>query len=111
VIDLADYTTSPLNPALKLLVFFLFLVVAIIYVDTRKKFGGAVRSFIDLLLLFALCMATGSLLRYFGDGTGFGFTTAYSLRWFQSIMYIAGVSFLILAAKKLLTLFRRKKDA
>jgi hypothetical protein len=106
MIELVDYATSPLNPALKLIVFFLFLTVAIVYWDTRKKFGGAVRSFIDMLFFFSVFMAAGALLRYFGDGTGFGFTPAYSLRWFQSLAYCAAVFCLILAAKKLLNLFQ-----
>jgi len=106
MIDITDYATSPLNPAFKLLVFALFLIVAVIYWDIRKKFGGAVRSFIDMLLLFAIFMALGALLRYFGDGIDFGFTAAYSLKWFQSIMYFAGVACLILAAYRLFSLFR-----
>ena len=59
-------------PALKIAAFLLFADVFVIYLDTRKHFGGNVKSFIDFLCLFALFMAMGSLLRYFGDGTDFG---------------------------------------
>ena len=111
MMDFFDYTTSPLNPALKLLVFVLFVVVAIVYWDIRKQFEGAVKSFIDLLLLSALFMAAGALLRFFGHGTDFGFTPDYSLKWIQSIMYCAGVAFLILAAGKLFSLFRGAEHA
>ncbi|WP_321504506.1 hypothetical protein [uncultured Methanoregula sp.] len=111
MIDPADYATSPLNPALKLLVFILFAAVAVVYWDARKKFGGTVKSFIDSLLLFAIFMAAASLLRYFGQGTGFGFTSDYSLKWFQSLMYCAGVICLLFAAKRLFTLFREADHA
>lgn len=106
-----DYTTSPLNPALKLVVFLLFVIVSAVYWDTRKKFGGRVKSFIGLLLVSTLFMAAGALLRYFGHGTDFGFTPDYSLKWFQSIMYCCGVACLILAAGKLLCLFREEDHA
>jgi hypothetical protein len=109
MIELADYTTSPLNPALKLLVFVLFAAVAVVYWDTRKKFGGSVRSFIDMLLCFAVFMAIGALFRYFGHGTDFGFTTDYSLKWFQSLMYCAGAACLVFAAYRLLYLFRGRQ--
>jgi hypothetical protein len=105
MIGMLDYATSALNPALKFIIFLLFAAVVLIYFDTRQYFGGNVRSFIDLLFLFALFMALGAFFRIFGDGTEFGFTSDYSLKWLQSIAYLAaGVSF-ILAAKKLLSLF------
>jgi len=83
----------------------LFAAAFIFYLDTLRHFGGNVKSFIDLLSLFALCMALGALFRYFGDGMNFGFTTDYSLKWFQSICYLAAGVFYIPAAKKLLTIF------
>lgn len=108
--DLFDYATSPLNPGLKFIVFLLFVVVVIIYLDTRRKFGGQIRKFIDLLLLFSIFMAMGSLFRYFGHGTDFGFTTDYSLKWFQSLAYLSGSVCFIFAAHKLLNLFRRENE-
>ncbi len=102
---LFDYATSPLSPELKILGFLLFAAAFLVYLETRRYFGGNVKSFIDLLSLFALFMALGALLRYFGDGTDFGFTRDYSLKWFQSICYLVAGVFYILAAKKLLTLF------
>jgi len=105
MMDLLDYATSPLDPALKILIVLLFAAAFLIYLDTRKFFGGNVRSFIDILCLFTLFMALGSLFRCFGDGTAFGFTGDYSLKWFQSIAYLAASVFYILAARRLLTLF------
>jgi hypothetical protein len=106
MIEFADYATSPLNPGLKLLVVVLFAAVAVVYWDIRGKFGGAVRSFLDMLLCFAVFMAIGALFRYFGHGTDFGFTADYSLKWFQSLMYCAGTACLVFAAQRLLHLFR-----
>lgn len=105
MMNLLDYATSPLDPALKLVIFLLFAAAFVIYLDTRRYFGGNVKSFIDFLVLFTLFMAIGAFLRYFGDGTAFGFTTDYSLKWFQSIAYLVAGVFYILAAHKLLTLF------
>lgn len=106
MIDLLDYATSPLNPGLKVVTFLLFIAVFLIYLDIRRYFGGNVKSFIDFMCMFALFMAIGAFLRYFGDGTEFGFTSDYSLKWFQSICYLVAGVFYILAAQKLLTLFR-----
>jgi hypothetical protein len=105
MMDLFDYATSPLNPALKIIIFLIFAVVFLLYLDTRRHFGGRVRSFIDLLSLFGLFMTLGAFFRIFGDGLEFGFTGDYSLKWFQSIAYLAAGVFLILAACKLLSLF------
>lgn len=103
--NLLDYTTSPLDPLLKVLIFLIFVAVFLIYLDTRKFFGGNVRSFIDLLCLFSLFMMLGTFFRVFGDGTDFGFTKDYSLKWFQSICYLVAGVYYILAARKLQTLF------
>jgi hypothetical protein len=109
-VDLLDYTTSPLNPALKLLTFIIFLAVTGIYLDTRRKFGGEILNLINLLLLFSITMAGASLCRYFGHGTGLGFTPEYSLKWFQSLAYLSGAVCFLLAARKLLNLFRRPHE-
>ena len=105
MIDLLNYAASPLDPALKILIFLVFAAAFLVYLDTRKFFGGNVRAFIDILCLFTLFMALGSLFRTFGDGTAFGFTADYSLKWLQSIAYLGAGVFSILAARKLLTLF------
>lgn len=107
--DLFNYDTSPLDPALKIIIFLLFVAVLLIYFDTRKYFGGKVRSFIDFLCLFALFMAIGTLFRVFGDGVDFGFTKDYSMKWFQSMSYLIAGGIYILAARKLLTLFFEDK--
>lgn len=99
-----DYVTSPVNAELKLLIFLIFLIGAVIYLDSRRSFGGRVRSFIDLMFLCTLFLALGSGLRYFGDGTSIGFTADYSLKWFQSLSYVIAGIFSLLAARKMLTI-------
>jgi hypothetical protein len=108
IIELSEYSTNLMNPFLKILVFFLYVIVVVLYYNTRQKCGGRIRKVIDLMFLFSLCMATGSLLRYFGDGLIFGFTEEYSLKWFQSLAYIAGAICYVLASYQLLNLFRGK---
>lgn len=106
----ADYTTNPLNPLLKLLIFILFVIITVIYYDTKRLIGGEVQKIIGFLLLFSVFMALGSLIRYFGHGTEFGFTPEYSLKWFQSLAYLSGAICCIIAARKMLTLFWRKDE-
>ena len=106
--DLLIYDQSILNPVLKIIIFIVFLATAAVYLDARKQFGGRVLKAIHLLFFFAVFMAVGVLIRYFGDGLSFGFTPDLSLKWFQSLAYVIAVSCLILAAHQLLTLFWRK---
>jgi hypothetical protein len=107
MIELLDYETSLLDPALKLITCVLFLVIALIYYDARKTFGGNVQSFTNYLFFFSIFFAVASIFRFLGHGIDFGFTPDYSLKWFQSLVYVAGGICLIVAAKKLLTIFYR----
>jgi len=108
--DIFDYSTSPLNPVLKIIIVILFLATVVIYYDTRKKIGGDIRKSIDLLLLFFIFIALASIFRYFGHGTEFGFTSDYSLKWFQSPAYLFGSISFICAAYRLFNLFRREHE-
>jgi len=101
---LLNYDTSPLNPALKFIVPVIFFVVLGIYVSTRRYYSDKIRTFVDILLMFAVCAVIAGILRYFGDGIIFGFTTDYSLKWFQSLAYIAVAVFFILGGYTLLHL-------
>lgn len=108
--DLFLYNSSPLNPLLKILIFALFLIVIYIYYDIRGRFGGQIRSFTTLLLLFCIFMALGSFFRIFGHGIDFGLTSDYSLKWLQSLAYLSGSICICAAAFKLLILFGRDHD-
>ena len=86
--EFMDYSASPFNPLLKIVIFILFCVTAVVYYDARRTIGGEIRKIIDLLLIFSLFMALGSFFRYFGHGTDFGFNSDYSLKWFHFIAYL-----------------------
>jgi FtsH-binding integral membrane protein len=100
------YDTSPLNSALKIIITLIFLTVLGIYLYTRRYYSDKIRTFIDIMILFAACAVVAGILRYFGHGTQFGFTEDYSLKWFQSLAYVAEAGCFILAGHKLLHLFK-----
>jgi len=102
--DLLFYDTSPLNPALKMVIPVIFLAVLVIYAYTRKYYSEKIRIFIDSMILFAFFAVISGTIRYFGDGTAFGFTGDYSLKWFQSLAYVAEAGCFILAGYRLLHL-------
>jgi hypothetical protein len=109
MVDLLDYNTSPLVLILKIIVPLIFFVVLGFYVFTRRYYSEKMRIFIDSLILFAaFALITGGL-RIFADGTEFGFTKEYSLRWLQSLGYVAASGCFILAGYRLLHLFGEEK--
>ena len=103
--NLLNYDTSPLNPAIKVIIPLVFLLVFAIYLYTRRYYTEKIRTFIDILLLFASFAVIAGIFRYFGDGTQFGFTKEYSLKWFQSLAMVAEAACFALAGYKLLHLF------
>jgi hypothetical protein len=108
---LLNYDTSPLNPALKILIPFIFLAVLGIYLSTRRYYSDKLRAFIDAMILFAFFAVMAGVLRYFGDGTQFGFTKDYSLRWLQSLAMVAEAACFILAGYRLLHLFGEGEES
>ena len=106
---LLDYDTSPLNPAIKIIIPVTFFAIFLIYLYTRKYYTEKIRTFIDILLLFALFAVIAGIFRYFGDGTLFGFTKEYSLKWVQSLAMLAGAACFGLAGYKLLHLFKEDR--
>ncbi|MDD1694603.1 MAG: hypothetical protein LUQ71_07750 [Methanoregula sp.] len=109
MVDLLDYNTSPLVLILKIVTPLIFFVVLCFYVFTRRYYSENIRIFIDSLILFAAFAVITGGLRFFADGTEFGFTKEYSLRWFQSLGYIAASGCFILAGYRLLHLFGEDK--
>ena len=107
--DLLDYNTSPLVPVLKVTAPLIFLIVLVIYGLTRRYYSERIRIFIDSLILFAAFAFIAGWLRLFADGTEFGFTKEYSLRWFQSLGYIAASACFILGGYRLLNLTGEEK--
>lgn len=109
MVDLLDYTTSPLVLILKVVAPLLFLGALALYAITRKYYSDKIRVFIDALILFSLFTFFAGWLRIFGDGTEFGFTKEYSLRWLQSLAYITSAGGFVYAGYKLLNLFGEDK--
>lgn len=106
--NIFDYNTSILNPALKIIIALLFLIIAFIYYNVSNKYGGKVQLFVRGLFYFAIFIFVASLFRYFGDGIEFGFTKDYSLKWLQSIGFLIASIIYLLAGKKLLTLLHEE---
>jgi len=48
-LEFMDYSTSPFNPLLKIVIFILFCVTVVVYYDARRTIGGEIRKIIDLL--------------------------------------------------------------
>ena len=107
--DLLDYNTSPLVPILKGAAPLIFLVALLLYAVIRRYFTGKIRLLLDSLILFAFFTALAGWLRIYADGTEFGFTKEYSLRWFQSIAYIASAGCFVYAGYRLLRLSGEEK--
>lgn len=109
MVDLLDYNTSPLVLILKVVAPLVFLGALALYAITRKYYSDKIRVFIDALILFVLFTFIAGWLRIFVDGTEFGFTKEYSMRWFQSIAYILSAGCFIYAGYRLLNLFTEEE--
>lgn len=107
--DLFDYNTSPLVLILKVAAPLIFLAALVFYVAIRRFFTGKIRLFLDTLILFAFFTVIAGWLRFYADGTEFGFTKEYSLRWVQSVAYIVSAGCFIYAGYRLLHLCGEEK--
>lgn len=94
---LLNYDTSWLNPALKFVIVGLYIVVAVVFIRGRRAFAGDLHGTLTVLFWMASVGALAAFLRYFGHGLQFGFTTAYSLKWFESIGYVVQAILLAVA--------------
>ena len=86
--DLLNYDTSWLNPALKFVIAGLFIFVAYVYFRTRPIYRGDLYRVLTVLFSMGVIAAIAAILRYFDHGTQFGFTSTFSLKWFQSLGYV-----------------------
>jgi energy-coupling factor transporter transmembrane protein EcfT len=99
--ELFNYDSSWLNPALKLLIIALFVLVGFVYNRSQRSFAGDIHWVLLILFWMSTVAAVAALLRYFGDGTQFGFSKELSLKWFQSLGYVAQAGLFVVAARKL----------
>ena len=86
--ELLNYDTSWLNPVLKFVIIGLFALVAFAYYRARLYYAGDIAKVLGGLFWMSTAAAVAALLRYFGHGTQFGFTSEFSLKWFQSLGYV-----------------------
>jgi hypothetical protein len=99
--ELLNYDTSWLNPALKILIIGIYLFVAYVYYRAKRFFAGDIEKVMGGLFWMSTAAAIAALLRYFGHGTDFGFTSQYSLKWFQSLGYVAQAVLFVVVAWRL----------
>lgn len=99
MIDWFDYTTSPLNPGLMLAIIVAYVAVAYAYIRARRLYSGDLYRFLSILFWMGTLGGIAALLRYFGDGTQFGFTKELSLKWIQSLGYVVQAILFVVAVR------------
>jgi hypothetical protein len=99
--DLLNYNTSWLNPALKLIILGIYVLVTYVFFRSRRSFAGDIQRVLAILFWMGMAALVAALFRYFGDGTQFGFTKEFSLKWFQSLGYLIQTILFVVAARKL----------
>lgn len=97
--DLFAYDTSWLNPALKLGIAVIYILVAYAWFRARRLYEGDLYRVLSILLWMGTLAAVAAFLRYLGHGTQFGFTKEFSLKWFQSLGYVVQAILYVVAAK------------
>lgn len=102
---LLSYETSPLNPALKAIIPLIFLAALAFYYVTQRYYSEKIQVILDILIMFAFFAVLAGVCRFFGDGTMFGFTADYSLKWFQSLLMVAEAGCFCLAGYSMLHIF------
>jgi hypothetical protein len=100
--ELFNYDTSWLNPALKIVIVILYIFVAYIYYRAKQFYAGDVEKILGTLFWMSTAAAVAALLRYFGHGTEFGFTSVFSLKWFQSLGYLVQAVLFVFVPLRLL---------
>ena len=99
--ELFNYDTSWLNPALKFLITGIYIFVAYVFYRAKRYYAGDIEKVINTLFWTSTIAAIAALVRYFGHGTQFGFTSEYSLKWFQTLGYVAQAVFFVVAGWRL----------
>ena len=103
-----DYSTSILNPGLKLGITLLYLGIVYLYYKAAKRYERITNHDVLLLLLWAGVFGFwASFARYFEYGDVFGFTKEFSLKWFQSVFYVIQSGLFAVASYRL---FRATRD-
>lgn len=97
-----NYSTSILNPALKMIIAIIYIFVVLLYFKSYKEYEGALnQDLIKILLFMGILGLLSSIFRYFGHGIEFGFNEQFSLKWFESLFYLMAAILLIYGSYKL----------
>lgn len=99
--DIFDYSTSWLNPALKIIIVGIYILVAYTYYRARRYYAGDIEKILGTLFWMSTVAGIAALIRYFEHGLMFGFTPEYSLKWFQSLGYVVQAVIFVVVAWKL----------
>ncbi len=94
-----NYDTSIMNLGLKLIVVGCYAIIVYLYYRCLSEYKGSETGIaLKFLLWMGIFGFLAALVRIFGDGTDFGFTKEYSLKWFQSLFYVFQAVFFIYSA-------------
>lgn len=101
MVELLNYDTSWLNPALKIMIAMLFLFVANVYFHSRRYYATELYAVLSILFWMAMIGSIAAFIRYMGHGTTLGFTKEFSLKWFQTLGYVIQAGLFAYAGRKL----------
>ena len=110
--NMFDYGSSILNPALKLIIAGGYLAVIYFYYKCVREYSGsAAGAALKALLYMGIFGFLAALTRYFGHGLEFGFNKELSLKWFQSFFYILQALFFVGAAMLFMDSSQKRKTS
>lgn len=93
VIEIFSYSSSVLNPLLKMVVPLLFALAAMYFFASRRRYGGMLQQIATLLLIGALVWVISSLFRLEGD-----FNAQY--KWGESVFALISAAITLFIAVK-----------
>jgi hypothetical protein len=99
MIELLNYDTSWLNPALKIINVIIYIIVVFGYFKARRYYSGDLHKGFTILAWVGLVAMLATLFRYFDHGLMFGFTKEFSLKWFQSLGVVIQAVLYVSAAR------------
>ena len=101
--ELFNYKTSFLNPLLKWIAPFLFLIALTLVIRAYKYYGGVLK---DAMMVLGICLLVGVLAFFFRVG---GDIILPNFKWGESIFQLVFVLFNIVVAAKFLRVMREVK--
>jgi hypothetical protein len=103
VIELLNYSTSFLNPALKWIAPAIFLIALVLFFFANKGYGGEFKKGIDFLMISILVGVLAMVFRWLGD------KIVPDFKWGESLFFLVFAIVNLLAALKLLKYVKEVK--